>query len=280
MKEPDSQRLERTRRLAEAVARVFCVRLKKTARRVGIIFQTGLVLTVLITSLGLQRWATAPAQAGNTTFTESFATTTYKDTTNTTANWFGNGTVTDAPSSTFTYGRWQYPNTGRMSAYDISCASSSVCYIAANGATILKTTDSGSTWVVKHDSARNFGITYGSGAVPGFEAIVAVSSNVVYAAGNISSATSSTRPIVVKTTDGGENWKQVYVSTANQYIEDIDCADANNCFWAGGERSNAGKYLYVTTDGGVSWSKQTLPSGSYDLYGIGYYNDGTSSTIL
>src|SRR3989344_21028 len=280
MKEPDSQRLERTRRLAEAVARVFCVRLKKTARRVGIIFQTGLVLLVVVGGLQLQWWGPPKkASAATGSYIEDFATTTYKDTTNTTAAWYGNGMVEVAATTTYTYGRWQNPNSGAMYGEDISCPSTNTCYIAANGATILKTTDGGSTWIVKHDTGTNFGILYGSGAVPGFYSIFAVNSNTVYAAGRLSSFSTSTVEIIVKTTDGGENWQQIYSGTGGYYLEDITCVDANNCFVAGGKEDDASKIVLTTSNGGSSWTNESLPAGSYDLYGITAFNDGASATI-
>ncbi len=62
---------------------------------------------------------------------------------------------------------------------------------------------------------------------------------------------------VVHTTDGGHSWETQYQEEmANGW--DIDFLDAQNG-WALG--INVHEYLLVTTDGGKSWQKRTVPTG-------------------
>lgn len=243
----------------------------------------GLFLFISIATfrqIGFEGWYARPGFAATSTFTEDFSATTYKDTTNTTADWYGFGTAGLSATGTFTKGQWQNPKYGQMYMEGISCVDSNTCFMGGNGATVMKTTDGGSTWRLKHDVGTNMGgLVYSSGAVPGIYAIEAVNSSVVYASGRLSSGASSTRGFVIKTEDGGDTWNMVYSETTGKYLYDVDCIDVNTCFVAGGNGSLSGKVVLSTTNGGTNWTSETMPAGTYDLYSVSAYNDGASTTI-
>lgn len=264
------------RRRARSFAGFDILAILARAGRTSAVFPVVLILVVAFTSFGIERWSSIRiADAASTTFTEDFATTTYKDTANTTAAWYGNGLVEVGATTTFSYGRWQNPNSGGTYPEEISCADSNTCYMAGNYGTVLKTTDGGSTWVVKHDAGTNW---ENWGLVPGLNTVWAVNTNTVYAGGRIGGPSTTTQEIVIKTTDGGENWKQVYQGTAGLYIYDLTCVDANNCIAVGGNGSGTGGFALTTSNGGSSWTSETL-SAFDDLYGVTAFNDGASTTI-
>lgn len=246
-------------------------------------FFTGLFLLVSIVvfrQVGFERWYARPGLAATTTFTETFASTTYKDTANSTAEWFGLSSVKVAATGTFTIGQWKNPNTGYMYMTSISCLDASNCFMAGNGATVMKTTNGGTTWTRKHDVGTNMGgIKYGTGAVPGLYDIEAINSSVIYGVGILSAAATTTKGFIIKSSDGGDTWNIVYKETVGKYLQGIDCVDVNTCFVAGGNGSLSGKVILTTTDGGANWNSETMPAGNYDLYDVSAYNDGASTTI-
>jgi photosystem II stability/assembly factor-like uncharacterized protein len=69
---------------------------------------------------------------------------------------------------------------------------------------------------------------------------------------------------IFQTTDGGQNWTEVSNTSSfppNSRKTGISFKDASNG-WATGEGASATPWLYVTHDGGQSWSQQSLPDVS------------------
>ncbi len=87
------------------------------------------------------------------------------------------------------------------------------------------------------------------GAIP-LHSVHAVSSSVIWAAGG--SGISS--PVVLKTTDGGQNWLRV---TGDLELTSVFCVYAIDSLraWVG----NYWGKIYATVDGGVSWKRQDYP---------------------
>ena len=113
-------------------------------------------------------------------------------------------------------------------------------------ATILKTTDGGQHWhtVFEHDGGRGFAWK-----------LFPVSGKVIYAA--LQSQDGVYR--VAKTTDAGDHWETLIVATGRPPgpgIQGIGFADANTG-WVGGFF----KGMYMTTDGGHTWSFVPVADG-------------------
>jgi len=150
---------------------------------------------------------------------------------------------------------------------DVSCVNASDCWIvgiAANASAsygiVDVTTDGGAQW-----SAQ----TVPSGIV-GLYGVTCVNASDCWAIGDQGSGGSlSVTPAIIATTDGGASWTQqtlpagVDVSGDVQPASGIACADASDCWVVGetGSASNHTPFLIATTDGGASWTQQTLPAG-------------------
>ncbi|MBM2815401.1 MAG: hypothetical protein HW421_2163 [Ignavibacteria bacterium] len=109
---------------------------------------------------------------------------------------------------------------------------------------LYQTTDGGNTWVNNK--------LYEGGMVC-FDMFF-LNKNTGFIAGKTTINAGSRTPTVLKTVDGGKNWNPVYM---NDYAELYCIFFANSMNgWAAG--SDYG-YIYNTTDGGNSWSKDILP---------------------
>ncbi|MCC6396764.1 MAG: S8 family serine peptidase [Bacteroidetes bacterium] len=112
-------------------------------------------------------------------------------------------------------------------------------------------------WVMQLDGAE--GALY---------SVHAVNSSVAWAAGGNSAAS---RPLVLRTTDGGESWfdQTGTLSSANLYC--VNALDAQRA-WAG---TGDGR-IVATSDGGSTWHEQTYPGRrSPFINGIRMFPDGT-----
>lgn len=107
------------------------------------------------------------------------------------------------------------------------------------GAKIAKTTDGGETWADVSNQYSVYSMQFPS-ASTGY----AVASNL------------SNKPVIIKTSDGGNSWNTVYTlpgSNTNrpQYFSSVYCMDVNTCLAVG----DSGTIL-KTTDAGNTWFNQ------------------------
>jgi photosystem II stability/assembly factor-like uncharacterized protein len=97
-----------------------------------------------------------------------------------------------------------------------------------------------------------------------------VNSQVCWAVGQVYPGNISPYPGYIKTIDGGENW---IISTIpgipDGFLQQIFAIDADTAYiTVYVESSQSSKGIYKTTDGGLTWNKQTAYNTS--LYGPGY----------
>ena len=127
---------------------------------------------------------------------------------------------------------WSTQNSGTPWALSsISCPSISTCHAVGVSGTVIGTTDGGTTWNLQTLSTGNL---VSISCVP----------TACYAVTNVSS--------FIKTTDG-INWSSpagVGVATG---LTGISCATASVCFATDADSSGQ-NLVYVTTDGGVTWT--------------------------
>ncbi len=119
---------------------------------------------------------------------------------------------------------------------------------------IIKTVDGGDTWT-----------QISQGTIPGLESVCFVNMNTGYAGG--------WQNYFIKTTDGGTNWTEIEIDPDIWYIREIEFWDANN-----GVVAAAGAEVYVTDDGGATWTEATGNTTSFQdvvyvnsttLFGVG-----------
>lgn len=122
--------------------------------------------------------------------------------------------------------------------FDLRFVNTSTGFLAKNG--VMKSTDSGKTWVQKFDSGKDdvfFALSYNQ--------LQFLNNSVGFCAGGKTYDGISTGN-VVKTTDGGETW--VNLNMKMSHITAFQFVDANTGFVF-----NYNKELWKTTDGGNSW---------------------------
>lgn len=115
---------------------------------------------------------------------------------------------------------------------------------------ILKTTDAGETWVsqVSAYTLPLYGIAF-------------TSAETGYLAGSIN---------IKKTTNGGQNWIDVYTSTQNEIFGDIFFTNVNTGYAVG----SYGKLL-KTTNAGATWNSSTIPNSGTFLNSVYFVNENT-----
>lgn len=123
-----------------------------------------------------------------------------------------------------------------------------------NHGDILKTTNSGTTWVSQISSYTTsiYGIAF-TGAETG------------YLAGSIS---------LYKTTNGGTNWNTVYNSTTNEIFTDIVFTNANTGYAVG----SYGRQM-KTTNAGLNWTSSTISSSGSILSSLCFVNETTGYAV-
>ena len=112
-------------------------------------------------------------------------------------------------------------------------------------ARILKTTDGGKTWRAVYDSPRagdnNWKLAFPSPSV-GYATIM-----------SYKAPTSEARGFVVKTTDGGEHWRPLTVTTDHDWIPYGIAFVSETHGWVGGADGG-----FETLDGGASWHRVAM----------------------
>lgn len=120
---------------------------------------------------------------------------------------------------------------------------------------IVKTTDSGETWSQ---------ILPVSGEIDGLQAICFISETTGFAGG--------WNDYFIKTTNGGTSWTDVTVGTDIWYFTNIQFWDESNGVVSAKMNDGGGK-IYVTEDGGDTWSNAT--GVTVEVLGLDYADENT-----
>jgi photosystem II stability/assembly factor-like uncharacterized protein len=126
-------------------------------------------------------------------------------------------------------------------------------------ASIIKSTDSGNTWTIKDMSA------YATALVE----IQFLDENVGYASG-----ADSNGGLVLKTTDGGENWIPIYNSNVpGEYVWKLQILTSNSNVIFGSVEANAPNNgrMIRSVDSGTTWISKEVPFTS--VQGIGFLTE-------
>ena len=119
---------------------------------------------------------------------------------------------------------------------------------------VIKTTDGGDTWTE----------VLGGAGTDGIEAICFTSADTGFIAG--------WNDYFAKTTDGGTTWTTITVGSGNWYFRDIEFWDTDNGI-AVASLSAGGSAVYVTNDGGDTWS--TASGVSINIHDAAYASAST-----
>jgi photosystem II stability/assembly factor-like uncharacterized protein len=134
--------------------------------------------------------------------------------------------------------------------YTVKAVNGQVCWAAGSNGTVRRTTDGGTTWL---NGNPNPGIITGDikniDATDGDNALATTSQSI--------------NTFIYKTTNGGNNWVQVY-SQNSGFINGIHMVSATNGFAFGDPIANVWNIL-TTTNGGTTWTP--LPTAPAALIG-------------
>lgn len=123
----------------------------------------------------------------------------------------------------------------------LSVVSEKVVWASGTDGTVVRTTDSGSTWKV---------MTVPGGEKLDFRDIEAFDENTAY----ILSIGNGDSSRIFKTTDGGATWKQQFVGTKKEtFFDAIACWDAKNCLAMSDPVE--GHYVLIETKDGETWKE-------------------------
>jgi hypothetical protein len=130
----------------------------------------------------------------------------------------------------------------------ISFADSSTGYACGVEGTIIKTTDGGANW-----SILSTGLTQ---KLWDIKVIPQSAGKKVIAVGDNNTA--------IKSMDGGLTWTpQSIPFLAGSFVFGIHCLDSLNYYACGGDYATITGAILVTTDGGITWSKTTVPGSRF-----------------
>jgi photosystem II stability/assembly factor-like uncharacterized protein len=121
----------------------------------------------------------------------------------------------------------------------VEAVNSQVCWVAGSNATVLRTTDGGSSWL---NANPNPGVITGN-----ITNIEAIDENTAWVA-----TTQAINTFIYKTVNGGVSWQQVF-SRQGGYVFGIHMSTQSSGMAFGDPISNIWQLL-VTTNGGDSWS--------------------------
>ena len=149
----------------------------------------------------------------------------------------------------------------------VSCPSTSDCYVTGGSgiAGVLVTTNSGTTW-----SKQNLPTT--TPRLFGLNAISCHSTTHCVAVG--AEGTSPTGSLAaVSTASGGAAWTAGTITTPSGTtgsLDGVSCSSTTDCIAVGSTRTSTTStgVAYSTTDGGSTWTKETLPTGVPQLIAV------------
>lgn len=154
----------------------------------------------------------------------------------------------------------------------VACASSSSCEAVGygtDGDVVLGTDDGGTNWTQQ-------GTTFLPGSI--LAGVACPSSSACQAVG-----TSANAGLILGTTNGGSTWTNESVPTNVEALLGIDCPSTSVCEAVGTETvPSEGVPVGVvlgTTDGGASWSEQTLPTVEGPLFAVACSSNSTCEVV-
>ena len=122
--------------------------------------------------------------------------------------------------------------------------------------TIIRTTDGGDSWEIQNSTVQTF-ITDIFFLDRNFGWAITIEEVFPF------------KSIILKTTNGGENWHTAYFPDSSEYIRTIYFLDTLNGFVGG-------SYIAYTTDGGNNWLESEVDSNfvsNYPVYNFDFYNN-------
>ena len=168
-----------------------------------------------------------------------------------------NGAVVATSDGGATWKRQTVPSgTDWLSSVDFADLSHGWAVVRGTDA-ILTTSDGGATWALKNAP---------TGGLPQYLYGVAFADPQHGLVVGITETDWEDHAVVVRTADGGETWNRRQLGSSGKLLG-ADLLDASHG-WAVGDGA------CVTTDGGATWSEQTLPSGTGSLSDVDIV-DGT-----
>ena len=136
--------------------------------------------------------------------------------------------------------------------------SRNIGYVSGSRNGVYKTIDGGLTWTnISPFPSLNFGPTGYPNTTITYTHIQALDDNTVFVVGNMFTNAAVKR--VYKTIDGGTTWTDITSNIpafGQGNLVSMVFSDANNGYVAGGNS------LYVTTNGGASWTMEVAPHGN------------------
>lgn len=128
-----------------------------------------------------------------------------------------------------------------------------------------KTTDRGTTWTAKNMNQ------YAGGLID----VRFFTRDSGFAVGLTDTTHENSRGIILSTTDGGDTWDTVHVTTrTNEWAWKINFPSRKTGYVSLQRNSNvAPVYILKTTDGGLTWNDKLFSSTGYFVQGIGFLND-------
>ena len=181
-------------------------------------------------------------------------TTTTPTTTTTTTSGPPPNPGSPSPATTTWQTQASYP--AEPGVTTVACPSTTDCYAAGSnssgGADVLATTNSGATW-------STLTLPAGSGGP-----IACPATTTCYLAG----ADASGNPVVFVTTDGGSTWTSDDLPAGFETAS-MACPSTTSCYLVGYSSSTQSYGAVATTDSGVSWAAQSLPTDTYFASGGG-----------
>jgi gliding motility-associated-like protein len=137
-------------------------------------------------------------------------------------------------------------------------SSRTIGYVTGTRNGVYKTTDGGLTWTnISPFPSLNYGPTGYPNTTISYTSIQALDDNTVILVGNMFTNAAVKR--VYKTTDGGATWLDITSNIpafGQGNLVSMVFSDANNGYVAGGNS------LYVTSNGGSSWTMEVAPHGN------------------
>ena len=157
----------------------------------------------------------------------------------------------------FSFGQWdEVTSPVSNSLYSVDIHSSGTCF--AGGIPLIKSTDFGQTWSEIQFSGPNQ--LYYEFLI--HNTIKIIDANTIFIAGK---QISPSRPVILKTTDGGSTWNHYIFNSDNLEIKSIDFFDNMNGIAVGTSLN-----YYYTNNGGISWN--SVPTGSNYFRSVKYLN--------
>lgn len=131
-------------------------------------------------------------------------------------------------------------------------------------AIFMKSSDGGESWVSKDMSELAAGLLD----------VYFFNKDTGIAAGQSNSVHAQSSGVVLLTTDGGENWQNVYTSSQlGEWSWKISFPSRNTGYISLQRNSGGPTNILKTTNGGNTWFELRLASGNYYAQGIGFAND-------